>query len=131
MSDWKQKNDSRNRAESAPEPSLIARYGKYVPWLLLAVALLYFLSPLLARGFLALSRQANESAYYAALSDVLQGEESFQLPTYTPLPTYTAPPTQTAIAHAHASPDLHAFPHSHRHAYAHEARQQRRRSRQR
>ena len=95
MSDRKHKNDSRYRADSAPERSLLAKYGKYIPWLLLVAVLLYFMSPLFAKGFLALSRQANLSAYHAALSDALQSEEYFQLPTYTPLPTYTALPTHT------------------------------------
>lgn len=110
MSDWKHKNDRGNRYESDPERSLISKYGKYIPWLLLGAVLLYFLSPLLARGFLALSRQANESAYYAALSDVLQSEESFQLPTFTPLPTYTPLPTHTALPTHTPRPTYTPFP---------------------
>ena len=110
MSDWKNKNESRYRTESTRERSLVSKYGKVVPWLLLGVVLLYFLSPLFARGFLALSRQANESAYFAALSDVLQSEESFQLPTYTPLPTYTQLPTHTALPTHTPRPTYTPFP---------------------
>ena len=110
MSDSKNKNDSRYRVASKQERSLLSRYGKFVPWLLLVAVLLYFLSPLFARGFLALSRQANEAAYYAALSDILQSEESFQLPTYTPPPTYTPLPTHTDLPTHTPRPTYTPFP---------------------
>ncbi|MYH66095.1 MAG: hypothetical protein F4136_10710, partial [Chloroflexi bacterium] len=69
----------------------------WLGWMVAGMALLYLLSPWLSRAFLAVSRQANESAYFAVLRDVLQEEEAFRLPTYTPLPSLTPLPTYTAL----------------------------------
>ncbi len=66
-------------------------------WLVAGLLLLYFFSPLISRAFLAISRHANEPAYYAVLADVLNSDDGFQLPTQTPLPTFTPLPTYTLL----------------------------------
>ena len=82
----------------------------WLGWMVAGMALLYLLSPWLSRAFLAVSRQANESAYFAVLRDVLQEEEAFRLPTYTPLPSLTPLPTYTALPTLTPRPTYTPFP---------------------
>ena len=68
------------------------------------IALLYLLSPVLARVFLEVSKTANESAYYDVLSEYLGESEMLSLPTSTPRPTYTPNPTYTPVPTATNTP---------------------------
>ncbi len=68
------------------------------------IALLYLLSPVLARVFLEVSKTANESAYYDVLSEYLGESEMLSLPTSTPRPTYTPQPTYTPVPTATNTP---------------------------
>ena len=68
------------------------------------IALLYLLSPVLARVFLEVSKTANESAYYDVLSEYLGESEMLSLRTSTPRPTYTPMPTYTPVSTATNTP---------------------------
>lgn len=83
----------KNKNLHRPRRNRLAWLG----WAVAALVLLYFFSPWIGKFFLTLGREANESAYYEVLGEVLQNEEGFQLPTYTPLPTHTPFPTPTPI----------------------------------
>ena len=85
--------DSGNRKNSD-----LARQNRRLKLILtisLAGALMYFLSPWIAKVFLEMSKSANESAYYDVLSEYMAEADMLSLPTYTPQPTYTPFPTPT------------------------------------
>ncbi|MCY3978081.1 MAG: DUF4230 domain-containing protein [Chloroflexi bacterium] len=85
--------DSRNRKNS--DLALQNRRLKLILAILVAGALMYFLSPWIAKVFLEVSKSANESAYYDVLSEYMAEAEFLSLPTLTPQPTYTPFPTPT------------------------------------
>lgn len=73
-------------------------------WAVAGLALLYLLSPVLARVFLEVSKSANESAYYDVLSIYMAEAEFLSLPAHTPMPTYTPLPTYTPVPTATNTP---------------------------
>ncbi|MDE2748489.1 MAG: DUF4230 domain-containing protein [Chloroflexota bacterium] len=97
MSDWKFKNSDTRPVYPVESESSGRRKIAWLGWIIAAAALLYFMSPWIARAFLELSRSANESAYYDTLSQYMSEAELLTLPTHTPLPTYTPMPTFTSL----------------------------------
>ena len=104
MSYGKYKNENYQPIHTSSDSLSKRRAIRLLPWFLLGLALLYFLSPWLARAFLEVSKSANESAYYQVLSKYMGEAELLTLPTSTPRPTYTPQPTYTPVPTATHTP---------------------------